>query len=109
MIHIYPSLKNFLLIPFLLFHALSFGQSATLSGKIADENNEPLIGAVAELHSTDSSLAKINVTDVKGLFAFANLKAGKYFLKSSLLGFTPYSSEVFSYDGAQQKNYRRSK
>ncbi len=96
---------KYLLFSFcLLFHSLAFGQSSTIAGKITDEKNEPLIGAVAELRNvTDSSLAKVNVTDVNGLFSFENVKSGNYFLKTSLVGFTPYWSASFSFDGTSAK------
>ncbi len=105
MAYLYSIFRFSILCFFLLFTASSsFAQSATVSGKITDENNEPLTGVVAELrNSKDSSLAKVNVADAKGLFSFVNLKAGSYFLKTSLLGYTPWRSEVFSLDGNSAK------
>src|SRR5437868_3997368 len=100
----YISKKYFLLILFLIFGGFSFAQQAAISGKITDENNEPLTGTVAELRNAgDSSLAKVNVADAQGMFSFQNVKAGNYFLKTSLLGFTPYRSEAFAYDGVSSK------
>jgi iron complex outermembrane receptor protein len=82
----------------------AFAKEATVSGKITDTNGEALPGVVAELRNAkDSSLAKVNVTDAKGEYSFANIKAGKYFLKTTLIGFTPYHSEAFSFDGATEK------
>lgn len=97
-------LKYFLLIPFLLVCMYSFSQQAMLSGKITDEHNEPLTGAIAELRNAkDSSLTKVNVADGRGQFTFVDIKAGNYFLKISLLGFVTFKSDVFSYDGKSAK------
>ena len=96
--------RYFLLITFLFVNLHSFGQQALISGKITDENKEPLTGAIAELrNANDSSLTKANVTDGKGEFTFANIKAGNYFLKISLLGYDPFKSDVISYDGTSAK------
>src|SRR5437773_430899 len=100
----YSCLKYFLLAAGLLIHAFSFCQQAAILGKITDENNESLTGAITELRSAgDSSLVKVNVADSKGQFTFVNVKAGRYFLKASLLGFAAYNGKVFSYDGAATK------
>jgi iron complex outermembrane receptor protein len=97
-------LRSFFLCISLILISTAFSFAASVSGKITDDNNEPLPGVVAELRNAkDSSLAKVNVTDAKGEFAFANIKEGKYFLKTSLVGFNPYRGEVFNYDGATDK------
>ena len=69
-----------------------------------DDQNLPLTGVITELlNANDSSLTKVNVTDTKGNFSFENIKTGKYFLKTSLIGFTPYRSEAFSHNGTSEK------
>src|SRR6266496_677117 len=68
-----------------------------VSGKITDEKNEPLTGAVAELrHAKDSSLAKASVADAEGKFVMENIKAGNYFLKVSLVGFNAHTGNSFT-------------
>jgi iron complex outermembrane recepter protein len=89
---------------FIILISASSSFAAAVSGKITDDKNEPLPGVVAELRNAkDSSLAKVNVTDAKGEYTFINIKAGNYFLKTSLVGFAPYRSEVFAYDGTSEK------
>jgi len=92
---------------FILFFSVLFAGSVaaqTVSGRIADENNEPLTGAVAELrNSGDSALSKASVADANGVFTFVNVKAGHYFLKTSLIGFSPYKGSDFSFDGTSHK------
>lgn len=83
---------------------IAVAQTGTISGKITDEKNEPLTGAVAELrNSRDSSLAKVNAADVQGVYTFLNVKEGNYYLKTSLIGFTPHSGNAFAYDGSSSK------
>src|SRR5258706_1639267 len=78
--------------------------SGTISGKITDGNNEPLTGAIVALRNAkDSSLAKASVADAAGKYVLDNIKAGNYFLKASLLGFTPFTGDVFSYEGSKAK------
>jgi iron complex outermembrane recepter protein len=100
---------RYCLIILLLFIAnctLSFGQTPAISGTISDENKNSLTGAVAELRrASDSLLVKVNVTDANGAFSFQNIKADDYFLKITLLGYTPFRSEIFSYDGNNEKKF----
>ena len=55
-----------LVIRFLLFFTpfipfAAFAQTGSVSGKVTDDKNEPLTGAIAELRNADdSSLAKVN-------------------------------------------------
>lgn len=92
--------KFFLLLIFIAFNQKVFAQS-TINGKVTDINAEPLTGAAIELRNfLDSNLAKVNVAGVDGGFSFENVKQGKYYLKVSLIGFTPYFSEAINYDGA---------
>jgi len=96
--------RIFLFIAVIFLSGSVAAQSGSISGKITDENNEPLTGAVAELrNATDSTLAKVNVADVQGKFSFTNVKEGNYYLKTTLTGFTQYSGKAFSYDGSSEK------
>ena len=105
--HFKQSFNSIFISSLLLVSTFSFGQSAMISGKVTDEANEPLTGTVAELrNATDSSLTKVNVADTKGTFSFENVKAGNYFMKTTLLGFTAYKSDVFSYDGTSAKELK---
>src|SRR5678810_153730 len=80
-----------------------YGQSG-IHGRITDANNETLTGAVVELRTVkDSTLAKVNVTDAEGQYQFSNVTAGDYFLKASLLGFTPFKGHTITVDGTSEK------
>ncbi len=80
-------------------------QQADITGIITGDGNEPLTGAVAELRNAkDSTLAKVSVADLQGKYHLENVKAGEYFIKASILGYSPYFIEKFSFDGTKQKN-----
>jgi iron complex outermembrane receptor protein len=99
-------LKYSLFFLSLLFYSQAFSQTASISGKVTDDKSEPLTGSVIELrNAADSSLAKVNVADANGLFSFENVKAGKYFIKTSLVGFASHKGEVFTYDGTSSREF----
>ncbi len=87
---------RYFLLPLLplLFPFVAFGQN-TVSGKILDDQNQPLEFAnVLLLNASDSSLVKAEMTDGKGAFAFSELKKGAYRLRVVLLGYVEYRSEL---------------
>ena len=96
--------RYFVILSFLFLSKIVNAQTGTVSGKVTDEKDEPLTGAVAELRSaSDSSLAKADAADVNGVFSFLNVKPGDYYLKTSLLGFNTFTGNVFSFDGSSSK------
>lgn len=102
----FTSIKNKLLAISLLFSSFAFSQTAPISGKVTDQNNEPLTGAVTELRNVkDSTLAKVTIVDANGNFNFESAKAGNYYLKVSLLGFNPHFSSAFEFDGTSAKQF----
>ncbi len=100
------SSKFFSAIIVLIFSALQLSaQTANITGKILGNNKEPLIGAVAELRNVaDSSLAKASVADLDGKYNLEAVKPGSYYIRTSFLGFNPYKSAVFSFDGTATKS-----
>src|SRR6185436_673150 len=99
-------LKYIFFISWLLLSESSFGQTASITGKVTGTGGDPLTGAITELRNAkDSSLAKVNVADAKGVFSFENVKAGDYFLKVTLLGYTAYKNDAFAFDAAQTKEF----
>ncbi len=92
--------KNLLIIIFFSFsHFSSFAQTYSVTGKITGNGNELLIGAVAELRSTaDSSLARVSVADVSGMYKLENVKAGTYYIRASFLGYQPYFTSAFTFN-----------
>ncbi len=74
----------------LLFSVLSFAsysQSGTIFGSLHDAKNQPVIYANVLLHaSSDSSMVKVEATDVDGKFKMSGIDDGNYFLKASYVG-----------------------
>jgi len=70
-----------------------FGQSYSLSGRLYDDEVQPLAsGTVVLLNPADSTLEFFGVTNAQGQFEIRNIKAGKYLLQASFIGFrTLYS------------------
>ena len=71
-------------------------KAITLSGNVQDASaNEPLPQASVRLLSQrDSSLVKGVVTDNNGRFRINGVKAGRYIVEASYVGFTPVLRNV---------------
>ncbi len=79
---------------------LSYAQSIRINGKLADENNRPVeFAGVSIIRLPDSVQVKGTMTDTTGNFAFSNITNGKYFIKANFMGYKPYESNPFVYDG----------
>ncbi|MCF7560757.1 TonB-dependent receptor family protein [Sabulilitoribacter multivorans] len=79
----------------LLFSFLSFSQEYNIVGDLKDETNLPIEFAnVVLLNKEDSSPLIGTTTDDLGAFILNNVKAGKYTLKISFLGFNEYTIDV---------------
>ncbi len=81
-------MKN--LLSTLILSAISFAsycQSGIISGTLYDANSQPVIYANVLLHSSvDSSMTKVETTDLDGQFKISGIKDGNYFLKASYVG-----------------------
>jgi iron complex outermembrane receptor protein len=66
---------------------LNIQAQSSIKGKLFDDKSEPVSFAnVALYNSADSSMVKVETTDVNGAFSVANLQAGNYFLKATFVG-----------------------
>ena len=90
--------------------AFFFGMSSicsqhNISGKIIDENNEPLSYANIILYQvSDLENPKGAISDDKGIFFFENILKGKYSIEVSMLGFKTYSLKEFDLVGDKTFN-----
>ncbi|MEQ9167230.1 MAG: carboxypeptidase-like regulatory domain-containing protein [Fulvivirga sp.] len=75
---------------FLLFTGALFAQSASVSGKITDENGLPMPGALVVL--TDINRGAI--TDNQGSFTLLNVPTGSYQIKISFIGYATIEKDV---------------
>ncbi|MEM9338251.1 MAG: carboxypeptidase-like regulatory domain-containing protein, partial [Bacteroidota bacterium] len=57
--------------------------AGSISGKVVDENNDPIPGATVKVIGTSIG----TVTDSEGLFRIENVKTGRYTLEISFVGF----------------------
>ena len=68
----------------LIFLQLIFaGTTGKISGKVVDENNQPLIGCNIVVKGTSLGAA----TDIKGEYFILNIPPGKYDLTASMIGY----------------------
>ena len=90
-------MKNLLLV-FLLtsMSGYLYAQSYTLKGQVKNQQNEVVSFATIAVHTAkDSALAKADIADENGGFKIANIAKGKYFIKVTAVGFSPYASAAF--------------
>ena len=74
----------------------TFGQSASISGKIIDQHNQPVPFATIVLKSAvDSTLIKADVATEAGNYTFVQIKPGQYFTEASYIGYKDESNGVF--------------
>jgi len=73
-----------------------------INGTVLDESQKPVDYATIGLFKTaDSSLIKTTLTAVDGKFQLIGIKAGSYYLKVNLMGFTPYRGKAFNISDSQ--------
>ena len=80
---------NKTLLTSILCYALYFSaysQQSTVSGKIVDKDQTPLMWAIVSLETVDSTLLKSTNTDMEGFFIF-NQAPGNYLLRVELIGY----------------------
>ena len=71
-------------------------QRGKITVNVVNDLGTVVENATIELRKTkDSSLAKIAITDKYGLAEFENILFGSYFVKASLVNYTPQYSTVF--------------
>ncbi|MGK0365704.1 MAG: iron complex outermembrane receptor protein [Saprospiraceae bacterium] len=94
-------LKSTISIFFTFLSLLAFAQSGNIKGSLQDEKQEAVLFANIALHNAaDSTMAKVEVSDETGNFAFNNIAAGDYFLKASYVGLADLNqAEVVVKDG----------
>jgi iron complex outermembrane receptor protein len=82
-------MKKISIFLFLFVSTLANAQSFTLSGKVVDENNEPLAGASVLV----KEVKKGTSTNFDGNFRL-DLNKGTYTLEVSFLGYTPFLEKI---------------
>ncbi|RAJ17847.1 TonB-dependent receptor domain-containing protein [Olleya aquimaris] len=83
-------MKHFFYLFFLCFYTLGYGQDLKVSGKISDENNQPIAFTNIVLYKLSSegiSVTKGVSSNEDGLFQFDELSSGKYRITASYIGY----------------------
>lgn len=77
--------KKYLITPlFIIFYSVtSLAQSGKISGRVTDENNEPLIAANVLIKGTNQGAA----TDIDGYYSILNVRPGTYTLTFKYIGY----------------------
>lgn len=79
-------MKIFITVLFTLLVLNSYGQSS-ISGQLIDNKGDVVAFAnVALYKATDSSMVKVEISDIDGQFKLQGLTAGNYFLKATFVG-----------------------
>ncbi|MGF2412730.1 MAG: carboxypeptidase regulatory-like domain-containing protein, partial [Ferruginibacter sp.] len=92
-------LKLLLIAAVTLFTAfqLKAQNASKITGQIKDNNGKGIATATIMLHrAKDSSLAKTAISNSAGNYEILQLKPGSYFIRTSVLGMKPTSSEVIT-------------
>ena len=89
-----------------LIPSFSFSQdkpTSQITGKVEGPDGQPLEFANVVLNATaDSSVAKVEITGLDGMFAITAVPEGQYWLSISYVGLPPYHTEPFSLQAGQQ-------
>lgn len=73
-----------------------YANAQNVSGVVKDAEGKTMTNAtVSLLRAKDSSLVKLNVTDKEGHYKFSNVKAGKYLVSSTYVGYANGFSRSF--------------
>ncbi len=84
---------------------LGINAQSNVKGKIVDSENEAVPFAnVALYYSSDTTLAKVVVTNESGSFEFNNVNEGSYFLKATFVGFAPLRTPNFTVKTGETTN-----
>ncbi|HEY4323546.1 MAG TPA: SusC/RagA family TonB-linked outer membrane protein [Mucilaginibacter sp.] len=78
--------KQYLLVcAFLMLTTVAFAQTATITGKVSDETNQPLPGAVVTVKGTQNGAT----ADVNGNFKLSGVAHGTVTLQATFIGYQP--------------------
>ena len=85
--------------------AVTSGFAQQISGKIQDQDGKVLAGStISLLKAKDSSVAKLSISNNDGRFSFDGIKAGRYLVSASHVGYKLGYSSAFEYSSSETTN-----
>ena len=91
----YLHLLSTLFFVFIITTSVKAQQNANVSGKVTASGKPVEAASVSMLKTEDSALVKIEVSDKQGNFEFDNVKPGKYFLQTNVVGYKKVFTPAF--------------
>ena len=82
-------INRFFILCLIFLQFIFAGTTGKISGKVVDENNQPLIGCNIVVKGTSLGAA----TDIKGEYFILNIPPGKYDLTASMIGYSTVTVE----------------
>ena len=82
-------LKNYLIVVFVFISSINFGQFS-ISGKIVDQDGEPLIGATVFINKISIG----TTSDIYGVYQIQNIEKGSYQITYSAVGYKKLEDSV---------------
>jgi iron complex outermembrane recepter protein len=84
----------------ILLFLSAFLSAQKISGTVNDGAGKPQeFASVMLMSAKDSTLTKGAITDAVGKFEIENAAEGRYYLNVSIVGFKPFLSKIFDFDG----------
>jgi iron complex outermembrane receptor protein len=92
-------MKTSTLLTLLFLLAAGVANAQQIAGRITDKQQKSLSGsAIAILRAKDSAIVKLATSDKDGNFVFQDIKAGRYLLRISHVGYANKLVASFDYD-----------
>ncbi|MCF0218732.1 MAG: TonB-dependent receptor [Muribaculaceae bacterium] len=68
--------------------------ASDIVGTVVDKDKEPLMQATVRLLKSDSTFVKGTTADIDGKFKLQGVKAGKYIIEASYVGYDAYAKDI---------------
>ncbi|MCR9250062.1 MAG: TonB-dependent receptor family protein [bacterium] len=94
-------MKKTLLLVLILLSIETYSQ---ISGKVKDENNQPMpFVNILLLAANDSSMTQGTISETNGQYSFESIVDGQYIIQANLIGYEDWYSKPLSYSGSSIK------
>lgn len=98
-------MKRYLLFVFYCLSSITLIAQNTIEGSLQDQDNQAIIYAnIIILNAADSTLTKVETTDIDGKFVVPGLSNGTYILKASYVGMDELQLNDIALSGNETKD-----